>query len=105
MQFLILARARPEAFKNGVPADFAEVAAQDAAHAQKAYLGGVLRQMWTRDPGHGPVAIVELASVEDARALFGAWPLFKIGYMEMDVFALNPYPGFGAANAASEGNR
>jgi muconolactone delta-isomerase len=94
MQFLALAKARPEAFKDGPPADFNKVAAEDTAHAHKAYLGGVLRQMWLRDPGHGPVAIVEAASAEDVRALFGEWPLFKVGYMELDVFALHPYHGF-----------
>jgi hypothetical protein len=59
MQFLVLAKARAEAFKNGPPADFAQVAAEDSAHAQKAYLSGALRQMWMRDSGNGPVAIVE----------------------------------------------
>jgi len=71
------------------------VAAQDSAHAQRAYLSGALRQMWTRDSGHGPVAIVEAGSAEDVRALFGEWPLLKVGYLEIDVFALHPYHGFG----------
>lgn len=95
MQFLVLAKARVEAFKNGKPADFEQVAAGDAAHAQKAYLSGALRQMWARERGHGPVAIVEAASAEEVRKLFGEWPLFKVGYMEIDVFALYPYAGFG----------
>jgi muconolactone delta-isomerase len=95
MQFLVLAKARAEAFKNGRPSDFAQVAAQDSAHAQRAYLGGALRQMWTRDSGHGPVAIVEAGSAEDVRALFGEWPLLKVGYLEIEVFALHPYHGFG----------
>lgn len=94
MQFLVLAKGRAAAFKDDAPADFAEVAAQDAAHAHRAYLGGVLRQMWMREPGHGPVAIVEAKSAEDVRALFGEWPLFKAGYMEIEVFALYPYAGF-----------
>jgi muconolactone delta-isomerase len=94
MQFLVSAKARAEAFKHGPPADFEKVAAHDTAHAQKAYLSGALRQMWSRDPGYGPVAIVESPSAEDVRALFGERPLFKVGYMELDVFALHPYPGF-----------
>jgi muconolactone delta-isomerase len=94
MQFLVLAKARAEAFKNGPPVDFAQVAAQDSAHAQKAYLSGALRQMWTRDSGYGPVVIVEAASAEDVRALFAEWPLLKVGYLEIDVFALHPYHGF-----------
>ncbi|HEY1884485.1 MAG TPA: hypothetical protein VGG86_00350 [Roseiarcus sp.] len=30
-----------------------------------------------------------------SRALFSDWPLFKVGYLEIDVFALHPYHGFG----------
>ena len=33
-------------------------------------------------------------AAEDVRALFGEWPLFKVGYMEIEVFALYPYAGF-----------
>jgi len=95
MQFLVLAKPRAEAFKNGPPANFAQVAAQDSAHAQKAYMSGALRQMWMRDPGNGPVAIVEAESAEDVRTLFSEWPLLKVGYLEIDVFALHPYHGFG----------
>jgi muconolactone delta-isomerase len=95
MQFLVLAKGRAEAFKNGPPADFAQVAAEDSAHAQKAYMSGALRQMWVRDAGNGPVAIVEAGSAEDVRVLFAEWPLFKVGYLEIDVFALHPYHGFG----------
>jgi muconolactone delta-isomerase len=94
MQFLVLAKARAEAFKDGPPADFAQVAAQDSAYAQRAYLSGALRQMWIRDAGHGPVAIVEATSAEDVRSLFADWPLLKVGYLEIDVFALYPYHGF-----------
>ena len=53
--------------------------------------------MWTRDAGHGPVAIVEAESAEDVRALFSEWPLLKVGYLEIDVFALHPYHGFGSS--------
>jgi muconolactone delta-isomerase len=95
MQFLVLAKPGAEAFKNGPPADFAQVAAQDSAHAQKAYMSGELRQMWMRDAGNGPAAIVEAASEADVRALFADWPLLKVGYLEIDVFALHPYHGFG----------
>ena len=58
-------------------------------------MSGALRQMWIRDAGNGPVAIVEAASAEDVRALFSEWPLLKVGYLEIDVFTLHPYHGFG----------
>ena len=94
MQFLVLAKPGAEAFKNGPPADFAQVAARRySAHAQKAYMSGALRA-WMRDAGSGPAAIVEAASEADVRALFADWPLLKVGHRNRR-FALHPYHGFG----------
>ena len=98
LQYLVLAKARAEAFKNGPPADFAQVAAQDFRSCPEGLserraspdVDARCGQRSGGDCGGGLTG-------EDVRELFGEWPLLEVGYLDIDVFGLHPYHGFGGA--------
>ena len=94
MQFLALAKPRPDLFAKGPPAGFEEVLQEEQARARKAYAEGWLRQIWLRQSGRGAVAIVEAASLEEAEALFNDFPMYRAGYLESEIIPLAPYSGF-----------
>ena len=98
MQFLVIFTNKPEFAEQGMPADFGERMADDAARLRTLYGQGVLRQVWALDrPEHGGAALLEADSADHARDLLATVPLVKIGYNDYELFPLAPYPGFASA--------
>ena len=66
MQFLALAKPRPDLFAKGPPTGFEQVLQEEQARSREAYAEGWLRQIWLRQSGRGAVAIVEALSRDQA---------------------------------------
>jgi hypothetical protein len=58
------------------------------------YLGGKLEQFWAHDQ-KGPVFLLNVASVEEAKSVIGELPLTAQGYAAYEYFRLNPLAPLG----------
>jgi hypothetical protein len=56
----------------------------------KLYLDGKIEQMWARQDQKGPVFLMNLTSVEEARTLLETLPLGKAKLMEFELVELTP---------------
>jgi hypothetical protein len=54
------------------------------------YLGGKIDQWWYRHDGKGPVFLMNVTSVEEARALLATLPLDEEKLIEYDLIELGP---------------
>ena len=54
------------------------------------YLAGKIDQWWSRQDGKGPVFLLNVATVEEAKALISSLPLEQAGLMECDYLELGP---------------
>jgi hypothetical protein len=54
------------------------------------FLAGKIDQWWSRQDGKGPVFLMNVTSVEEARALLGKLPLDNAKLMEFDFIELGP---------------
>ena len=54
------------------------------------FLAGKIDQWWSRQDGKGPVFLMNVTSVEEARALLATLPLDQARLMEFDLIELGP---------------
>ena len=54
------------------------------------FLAGKIDQWWSRQDGKGPVFLMNVKSVEEARALLATLPLDQARLMEFDLIELGP---------------
>lgn len=54
------------------------------------FLAGKIDQWWSRQDGKGPVFLLNVASVHEAKELMAALPLKAAGLMECDFIELGP---------------
>ena len=54
------------------------------------FLAGKIDQWWSRQDGKGPVFLLNVTTVEEARALTASLPLEVAGLMECDFIELGP---------------
>ncbi len=54
------------------------------------FLAGKIDQWWSRQDGKGPVFLMNVTSVEEARALLATLPLDQAKLMEFDLIELGP---------------
>lgn len=101
MQFLMVGSLPPDASDSSRHPNFARLLQEEQAHTRKAYMDGSIRQIWLKSPGPGAVAILEAASLEDARKLALSFPLAQAGLLDVNVIGLAPYAAFGAAERVS----
>jgi hypothetical protein len=52
---------------------------------------GVIRENYLRGDGKGAVAILECASVEEAKAIMNSFPLVQMGLIEFEFIPLEPF--------------
>ena len=97
MQFLMVGTLPPDALDSGRHPNIRQLLQEEQAHAKKSYMEGSIRQIWLQSPGPGAVAILEANSIEDATKLALSFPLAQAGLLSVNVVALAPYAGFGAA--------
>ena len=56
----------------------------------KLFLAGKIDQWWSRQDGKGPVFLLNVTTVEDAKALISSLPLEMAGLMDCDYLELGP---------------
>ena len=54
------------------------------------YLAGKIDQWWSRQDGKGPVFLMNVTSLEEARALLATLPFGQAKLMEFDLIELGP---------------
>ena len=96
-QFLLVATLAPDALDRGRHPNINELLQEEQSHARKAYMDGSIRQIWLQSPGPGAVALLEANSLDDACRVALSFPLAQAGLLKVNVIALIPYSGFGAA--------
>ena len=77
-----LAPLTPEQRKATLPREVPETV--------RLYLGGKIDQWWYRQDGKGPVFLMNVTSVEEARALLATLPLDEEKLIEYDLIELGP---------------
>jgi muconolactone delta-isomerase len=90
MQFLTVSRRREMVEVNGDDLHEAE-----AHRARVLYLEGSIRQLWHRADGPGACVLWEAESEDQLKKMLGSLPFVQAGIVEVSVFALRPYRGFG----------
>jgi|SRR5579884_2793547 len=96
MQFLSILRRRTEAFSDE---QFAPLLEPEAEAVRKLYIQGVVRSIWSREDRLGAVTLIEAASIDEARAIIGTFPLMQRGMLEIEMLVpLRGYRGFGPRN-------
>ncbi len=77
-----LAPLTPEQRKATLPREVPETV--------RLYLGGKIDQWWYRQDGKGPVFLMNVTSVEEARALLATLPFDEEKLIEYDLIELGP---------------
>jgi hypothetical protein len=61
----------------------------------KLYLSGVIEQFWMREAPGGPIFLLEVPSVNDAKAALDKLPLVEAGQMSYDLYPVGPLSPLG----------
>ncbi len=93
MQFMVLGRptrklqaCEPEEMRRVLQAEF--------ARSRQYYEAGYLRNIWVISEHRGAVCMFEADSLDALKGLIAAYPLEREGYVEHEIYPLEPYPGF-----------
>lgn len=92
MQFLSISRRRTEAFSD---AEFKARAEAESEQARRLYADGFIRQIWRRGNVPGACILFEADSEEHVLSLLNTLPLMQAGMLDVAIYPLVPYPGFG----------
>jgi hypothetical protein len=93
MQFIAVIRRRAETYSDE---DFAPVLEPEAEAIRRLYSQGVVRSIWSREDKPGAVVVLEAASLDEARAIVGGFPLAQREMLEVEeLIPLRGYRGFG----------
>jgi muconolactone delta-isomerase len=68
----------------------AQVMSQEVPDTLQLYLDGKIEQFWFRQDRPGVVFLMEVPSVDEARALVGKLPLTEGGFMTFDLTPVGP---------------
>lgn len=90
MQFLTVSRRLETAEGSGDELQQAEI-----RRARVLYSEGRIRQLWHRADGPGACVLWEAESEDQLKEMLGSLPFAQAGIVEVSVFALRPYRGFG----------
>ncbi len=76
------------------PEEFAPYQQEEETRVWSMYRDGRLRQMWFRADGKlGAVALMEVETVDEAKALVENLPMMRAGMLVPDFVALGPFLG------------
>lgn len=67
----------------------------EVQRARVLYSEGSIRQLWHRADGPGACLLWEAESEDQLKEMLGSLPFVQAGIVEVSVFALRPYRGFG----------
>lgn len=81
---------------------------QEVPETVRLYLAGKIDQWWIRKDQKGPVFLMNVASVEEAKSIIEALPFGRANLMEFDFLELGPlaplYLLLGATHLPTQGN-
>ena len=96
MQVLALVRRRTESFSDE---QFAPMLEPEAQAVRTLYTQGLVRTIWSREDVLGAVLVLEVDSMDHARAVVARLPLVERGMAEVEkIIGLRGYRGFGPRN-------
>jgi len=95
MQFLTISRRREMGAGSGDELRPAEV-----QRARALYSEGHIRQLWHRADVPGACILWEAESEHQLREMLESFPFVQAGIVDVSVFALQPYRGFGPEGAS-----
>ena len=72
-----------------------ELRKAEIERARVLYSEGRIRQLWHRADGLGACVFWEADSEDQLKEMLGSLPFVQAGIVEVSVFALRPYRGFG----------
>src|ERR1700720_3045776 len=76
--------------KPPTPEQVKEIFPQEVPATLRLYLAGKIDQWWIRQTQTGPVFLLNVTSVEEARTLLESLPLGRAGLMKHELIALGP---------------
>lgn len=92
-QFIAVCR---RAYGRFAESDFTkELLGAEAERARELYGQGVFRQVWGHQSPAGAIVLVEAESQEAVDAALATLPLAQRDMLDIEVFAVGPYRGFG----------
>jgi len=92
MQFIILTRRNADRFRDE---EFQAVRDEETRRVQELYMASQIRQIWCREDIRGVAMLIEAATPEEARGIFGSLPMAAAGMIALDaLIPLTPYYGF-----------
>jgi muconolactone delta-isomerase len=93
MQVLSVIRRRTESFTQQ---EFEPLLEPEAQAIRKLYIGGIVRNIWSREDKLGAVVVFEVSTIDEARAIIDTFPLMQSGMLELEaLIPLRGYRGFG----------
>lgn len=87
MKILVLWKIKPGADTSGI----ADMLLAEERFAWKTYLDGTLREHYQSDMPVPAISILEMDSVDAAKATFAELPIMKAGLLEPEYYPLNPF--------------
>lgn len=90
MKVFAIASATPALTPDKLPAFMPKEVPATLQH----YLDGTVEQMWFR-PGSGPIFLLNVDSLDDARAKLASLPLVAAGLMTYELMAVGPLAPLG----------
>jgi muconolactone delta-isomerase len=91
VQFLSLSTRRTDRFSE---AEFTDLVDAEASRARELYAAGFIRQIWHRGDLPGACMVLEVDSLEEARAQLYTLPMIRAGMLDVSIVPLAPYAGF-----------
>jgi hypothetical protein len=73
----------------------AELMPKEVPHTLKLYLDGTVDQYWFRQDKPGPVFLMNVDSIEKAKAVIGEMPLVKAGFAAYEFIPVGPLAPLG----------
>jgi muconolactone delta-isomerase len=67
----------------------------EAEQARRLYTQGVFRQMWGHQSPAGAIVLIEAESREAVDAALATLPLARHDMLDIELFTVGPYRGFG----------
>lgn len=92
MQFLSVSVRRLDRFAD---AEFEVLVEAEARRARELYAEGFIRQIWRRSDQPGACILWEADSAEQVGDQLQTLPFIRAGMLEVSIFPLLPYAGFG----------
>jgi hypothetical protein len=72
-----------------------EILKHEVPHTLKLYLDGPIEQFWFRHDKPGPIFLLNVASIDEAKAIIGAMPIVVEGIPAYDFIPVGPLAPLG----------